>query len=122
MKATISLEIPDSLCLDFLTTCVEGGSAYWLACDHVDRDAEHNVIKIAGCFDREEDDNSAWGDADIGTMQLGIQRILDGSVKVRSDISGTILQALIDQDKADWDAETADCVLQAGLFNEIVYG
>jgi hypothetical protein len=118
---TIQLPIGDQLCMDLLTTCVEGGSSYWLACDHVERDAELNVIKIVGCVDA-EDDSEKWPDATLETIRTGIQRILEGNVKVRDDIRSAVLAAAVDPDSADWDAEHADCVLQAGLLNDIVYG
>jgi hypothetical protein len=86
----------------------------------VKRDAELNVTKIVGCFDR-EDESAKWGDATAAVMRLGVRRILSGEVKVRSDIASSVLLACLDND-ADWDADVSDCVLQAGLLNGIVYG
>jgi len=121
---TVELSIPDQLCKDFLTACVEGGSAYWLACKQVKRDTDLNVIRLIGCFDREHDapGPASWGDATAETIRLGIQRILSGSVKVGSHVARDVLMCVLDPDYTGWDAETADCVLQAGLLNEIVYG
>lgn len=121
MKVTIDIEVKDEVCQDFLTTCVEGGSSYWLACQRVERREDLNVTKIVGCCDV-EDESTTWGDADAETIRLGIKRILDGTVAVRSDLRGDVLAAALEDDNANWDADTADCVLQAGLLNEIVYG
>lgn len=117
----IAINVTDKLCLDLLTTCYEGGSAYWLACMLVRRDEKHNVTKIVGCHDAEDEDTK-WGDATLDTMRTGIKRIVDGTVPVRSDIRGAVLRSTVDPDYTGWDAETADCVLQAGLLNAIVYG
>lgn len=120
-KVTLQLDVTDKLCLDFLTACFEGGSAYWLACKTLERNADHDVTKIIGCYDT-EDRTTKWPDADAATMRLGIQRILDGSVKVRDDIRSQVLAVVLDEDDTSWDADTADCVLQAGLLNDITYG
>lgn len=119
--ATITPPIPYALCLDLLTTAVEGGSDYWLACNRVERDSDLNVTKIVGCCDTDDTDTE-WPDADIETIRLGIKRLVEGTVKVRADIRTTLIAALQDADNTDWDAEVADVALQAGLLGEITYG
>jgi hypothetical protein len=117
----VQLEVTDELCRDLLTACYEGGSAYWLACDDVERDDDSNVVKIAGCVDR-EDDSTKWGDATLETIRTGIRKILANEAEVRSDIRGNVLNSVIDPENGDWDAEVADVVLQVGLLGEITYG
>jgi hypothetical protein len=117
---TLSLEITDRLCKDLLTAAVEGGSAYWLACHSVKREESLDVIKIIKPFDRDDPD-VRWADVTLETVRDGIQRILEGNL-VNSTIQGDVLRAVTDPDSCSWDAETADCVLQAGMFNEVVYG
>lgn len=119
-EINVNLIVGDKVLLDMLTTCYEGGSAYWLACHSVHRDKDLNVTLIEGCYDA-EDEETKFPDARPETMLLGMKRILDGSVAVRQDIRGSVLAAVLDDDNADWDAEVADCVLQAGLLNETVY-
>lgn len=127
VSKTINITIPvnrehlHKLCTDMLTTCYEGGSAYWLACNSVVRDNDGNVKHIIGCHDR-EDESTKWGEADAVIIQSGVERIVEGTVKVRDDIRMNVIQALVDPDSTSWDAEVADCVLQAGLLNDIVYG
>lgn len=121
----LELKIPEQLCKDFLTSCYEGASTFWLACDSVQRDEQSlDVLVIVGCCDAEDPDNqeTQWGAASAATIRAGIQRILSGSVPVRDYIRGDVLAAVLDQDNANWDAETADTVLQAGLLGEITYG
>lgn len=121
ISVSMSLAVSDNLCKDFLTTCVEGGSAYWLAAQRIERDPDLTVNKIVGCEDT-EDGETKWGDATVETMREGIRRILSGEVKVGAHIRRDVLSAVTDTENTDWDAETADCVLQAGLLNDIVYG
>lgn len=123
-EAVITLSISDKICNYLLTACYEGGSAYWLSCDSVvytghDTD-DYGVSKILGCFDT-EDEEMQWGDADWETMRKGIARLCLPESKVRSDIRQTVLGLLVDEENTDWDAETADCVLQFGLLGELVY-
>lgn len=117
----VQLQVTDKVCLDFLTTAVESGSHYWLACDRIERNADSDVTKIVGCYDT-EDDSEKWPDADVATIREGIRRILAGEVQVRDDIRAAIVAAVNDPNDTSWDAETADCVLQAGLLGGIVYG
>jgi hypothetical protein len=120
MKMNVELVVTDQLCMDLLTAAVEGGSVYWLPqCDDIVRDEELNVLKIVG--PQGEDEEEKWPDVDLETIRLGVKRILEGNL-VAAYIKADVLAAVTDPDTTCWDAETADCVLQAGMFNEIVYG
>lgn len=59
---------------------------------------------------------------DAKVIETGIQRILDGTVKVADVIQGYIMRGVLDEDAGDIDATAADCIVQSGLFNEVVYG
>lgn len=120
-SALVALPISLELCEDLLTTAYEGGSAYWLACEDVVRNAKGNVVEIKGCHDR-EDESEKFADVNLMTMQLGIQRICDPKFSIRPDIRKDLLAALTDPDSTTWDAETADSVVQAGLLGSLVYG
>lgn len=120
ISVKVEFQISDKLCKDLLTQCVEGGSSYWLACDSVQRDPDLTVNKVVGCADV-EDETTKWGDATAETMREGMRRLLTGEVKVNAQTRGTLLQLAVDEE-TDWDADDADCVLQAGLLNGIVYG
>lgn len=122
MAINLKFAIPEQFLKDLLTTCVEGGSAYWLAAQKVERDKDLNVLKIIGCHDAEGDEDAHWGDATLETMRLGLERIFSGSVKVSHTTKGNLLPSIIDPDECLWDAGDADCVLQAGLLKDIVYG
>ena len=120
MKMSVDLSVSDQLAVDLLTTAVEGGCAYWMEADSVERDEELNVLKIVGPADVEDPDLK-WPDVTLETIRLGVQRILEGKL-VAAYIQADVLKAVTDPDSTSWDAETADCVVQAGMFNEIVYG
>lgn len=122
---TLNINVDEQTLKDILTTCVEGGSSYWLTCQRVKRDKQRNVVAIIGCEDETgemgENENK-WGDASLVTVHIGMQRILDGSVKVGDYIRKAVFELAVDKDSTSWDAETADCILQAGLLNDITFG
>ena len=121
IDANVTLPISDAVCRDFLTQCVESASSYWLSCDDVKRDVERNVIEVIGCSDA-EDDSTKWGDANLDTIRLGIQRLLAPGANVASNIKREVLELLVDPESSAWDDWTCDACLQFGLFSELVYG
>jgi hypothetical protein len=50
-----------------------------------------------------------------------IERIAGGEVEVAPAIREIIITAVREDDASDIDAEAADCIIQVGLFDEIVY-
>jgi hypothetical protein len=121
---TLTLEVRDTFVQDLLTAACEGGSAYWLrGAVHYKLDensAPEYVEKVTKCFDA-EDRSTKFEDITLDTVRLGIKRIVQGEL-VRPDIKSTVLRCLMDGDCSDWDAETADVVLQVGLLGSVVYG
>lgn len=67
-------------------------------------------------------DASQGGTLDLQGMADAIERIAHGEVEVPPAIRAIILAAVQEGDPADIDAEAADCIVQVGLFDEIVYG
>lgn len=58
---------------------------------------------------------------DADSVKLGIERILRGTVKVNSYIVDQIRDNLTQNQLPAIDTDAVDCILQAGLFGEIVY-
>lgn len=51
----------------------------------------------------------------------GLTKLVDGRVKVNSEIREMARSVLFEED-ADYDADLGDCMIQAALFNDIVFG
>lgn len=133
---TLKFTITDELCGDLLTTCVECGSRYWLACETYTRAAPvgdsivANVDKIIGCIHAETGEpfeqfakaRIKKPTANFATMLRGLELILSGKTQINSTTVSNLLKAVTDPESCEWDADDADAVLQAGLFGEIVYG
>lgn len=114
----------DQVYLDFFTTALEGGISYWSATSSYRRrnpDGTDNLLTFkAAIVDEQNDDKPYTINRDV--IALGAKRIMDGSVECAESIRRAVALTYFDSDDADFDAETADCIVQAGLFNEIVYG
>jgi len=119
------------LLCDIFTTALEGGIGYWSAAeeyhwrldvpDETPFDESQDLDGFYAVIEDLEDGKVYRIDADV--IRMGIGYIADGIAQVRSDIRATVL--LLDRtngEEGDYDAETADCIVQAGLFGEVVYG
>jgi hypothetical protein len=114
--------------LDVFVTALEGGIGYWSVCRRYrwalpdgeeDLDGFHAVIEET----ESGDDVPPVHRIDAAVILRGLQRLAapgDGYRDVRA-VARAILAG--DEDATcDCDAEVADCIVQAGLFDEVVYG
>lgn len=123
MPTTVTLTIPDQLCIDLLSTAYEGGSNYWLHAKRFDCNEKKEIVRLYELTDAETGETFDEGDEiTLETMRLGIARLCDVEFFVAARIRASLFEALTDPESSAWDAETADCVVQAGLFGSIVYG
>lgn len=58
----------------------------------------------------------------IDTVAAGIAKLQGGEIQINSELLGWILAGSAKNDAGDIDAEAADCILQAALFGELIYG
>lgn len=58
----------------------------------------------------------------VATVIDGINRIIDGKIGVADRIVTTLREANRENDAGDIDAEIADIILQAGIFESYIYG
>lgn len=63
-----------------------------------------------------------WRPVTLDTVRKGLAHIRNGETNVNKRLSGLIMVAERDSDAGDIDSEAADCIIQAGLFGQIVYG
>ena len=119
--------IPDQLCADVLSTALEGGIGYWAGASKIQRTEGDNWQYVSAELhdtEAEGDDEPAFGTAvvDYAKIRTGIDRILRGEVQVNADIRGAIESDVRDPEGGNIDADAADCIVQAGLFNAILFG
>ena len=115
----------DILC----TACEGGGISYWAEGRNAKRDDDLNWLQIDLRPDRDEgaafkkgDPRNDWKTIGVEQIAEGMRRIASGECKVRADIRQTVIMCLVDPENGDHDAEIADCIIQAAMFNELVFG
>jgi hypothetical protein len=111
--------------LDVLTTFYEDPtSTWWQNNGAAERNAEKYVTK---CTIREIT-NEATGETgapvtiDVATIAKGFRRLQNGECSVHMSYRKTIVGSLAAKDAGDIDVVCADLVVQAALFDDIVYG
>jgi hypothetical protein len=128
---TTNVTMSDDEAADIMATALEGGIGYWCSAGEiVRRDVPEDGVGWAyvsfNAYDAETrprnegDEWDLFGPVTYETIRLGVNRLLSGEVQVNSDYRSMILAHFTDDDPMD--AGGADCVVQAGLFNELVYG
>tara|TARA_R110000824_G_scaffold215627_2_gene402162 strand:+ start:451 stop:825 length:375 start_codon:yes stop_codon:yes gene_type:complete len=102
---------------DLLVTAVEGGSDYWATFGYAERDADRNYASVR------VSEVEASGDTRI-TATVTPESLM-GGVRKLAHLAMTAPWAarrLADLTTEDWDAETADAVLQLAVLGDVVYG
>lgn len=130
-------KLTDEIAGDILTTAVEGGTGYWAQVDKIKRTEDLTVTSV--CFhEMSEDPDSpdVYGDNWNGfylkegvTVTLedvkrairklaGTEPVKYAGPTIRSECRGLIF----DPEEVDYDADTADVIVQVAIFGEVVYG
>lgn len=120
MKGKTEVELDRDFLSCVLITASEGGINYWADVLKVEDEGEDRMAIFLAV--RANEDEEPLFKVDHETVVRGIQRLLDGSVRVDSQIRGYLSRAVAERDAGDVDADVADCIVQAGIFNELVYG
>lgn len=137
-------ELSDEFLSHVLELAVEGGCSYWADVSGESADKAGNEgVRDFDVTDYIEDDPEADDDnaplyssatflaskdpAQGGTLDLqgvadAIERIVGGDAEVPEGIREIISVAVEEGDPTDIDTEAADCIVQIGLFDEVVYG
>jgi hypothetical protein len=112
----------------FLTMCEGGSIEYWANPD-LDSNDEYQTYDGADLIEVRIsiDDEPAPGFAakqtiDGQVIHTGIVRLLTGEVDLDPAPLGRLLHAIINSDAVDLDGDLVDSIVQAGLFNDIVFG
>ena len=106
----------DTFFSDILTTAVDGGISHWATIGHTER--------IEDCYVRVQirdlDGEMDWQVLDTAVVVAGINRICRGGLLAKES-EHLIKQAAELQVAGLINPYLADCIVQAGLFGEIVF-
>lgn len=87
---------------------------------HYEPAAEARVSLL--CIGDGREEEFSEHEVTIETVAAGIAKLQSGNIRINSELLGWILAGAAKNDAGDIDAEAADCILQAALFGELVYG
>ena len=122
---------------DVFVTALEGGIGYWACADEYhwankvpegeSKDDIEGFFAIIhdteADFDPEGEPAFPQSKIDADVIEKGINRILENDqFKINDQIKKNIRDGFNQNDAGYLDADDCDCVVQAGLFNEIVFG
>ena len=105
-----------------LITAVEGGIDYWAHIKdwQVTEDPKGNCTWARAIIVDDDKHRVARG-VGLGEVAKGIGIIKRGDTPIRQDIKDAVALADNENDASYVDVEIADCIVQAGLYGEILY-
>jgi len=123
VPATLTCNVDKKTLHGLFVTALEGGIGYWSVCTeyHWSFDGEQDLDGFYADVEETEEDAPVVRRIDAACILRGLLYFAqpgDGYRRVRN-VARAILMG---DDEADYDAEVADCIVQAGLFGEVVYG
>lgn len=125
-------------CLDIIVTAIEGGIGYWSKVDPLERDAELNYLRtrlyipederaeswpLEEGFDFKTDD---WGGqlnwVSVGVITTATVRKGMKVIESHDPHLGYVRELASAADTGDIDSGLADCIIQAGMLGDVIYG
>ena len=128
IPATLPVSVDTETLIHVFTTALEGGIGYWSCATEYhwslpgtdfayDFDGFYAVIEETEC----DEDTPPVHRIDAACILRGLLHFAqpgNGYTHVRQ----VARALLLGDDEVDYDAEVADCIVQAGLFGEVIYG
>lgn len=106
---------------DVFTTVIEsGGSNYWA--EFRNYSPSKCTAEVLDCENVDTFEKKQWKKIDVDTIARGIDRVASGKIQVAKEYVANCCIMKVLPEKADFDSIDADIILQAGLFNEVIYG
>jgi hypothetical protein len=121
---TTTIDIPDSVLEDVLTTAVEGGINYWASLVNTER-REDLRVREAAILDVADGEVGEYFLLTGERMALGVERLaaaIGRDIHPNSEVGGQFLELIYDNDLDAADATLADAIVQMACFGELVYG
>ncbi len=124
VRFQIELEVTQEFLRDIICTAVEGGINYWAfpLKAQFDDSGDYLSAPIEEIEAQELGGTKKRLNLDDSSILRGIQVLLGFKGQVATDIVGNVMNAVKECDAGYIDATAADCIVQAAMFGEIVYG
>ena len=104
--------------IDIFDAGVEFGIYYWANVRDYSPTNSHAYVKGSS----EDAPPHGWVGINLYTIEKGLEAIRSGQVKMNKRLLGDTLAADVQNDANEVDAEIADCIIQAAILGEIMYG
>jgi hypothetical protein len=99
---------------DIIEIALYGSIDYWCM--------TYNPTTKEMYYENPEADGYLTAILDIELIKKGIEKVLTDKVSVNKSYKNDIMLAVFNKDAGYIDAISADIIVQAGLFNDVVYG
>ena len=129
-SVNIHTAVGEDFVKDFMDTLGDA-SAYWARVEVLEHYAtEDNWSSVKKVRIKELEASEEGGiktcEFDAESLILGIKRVLErndnGEYLTNEAIRSSVMKAVLENDMCNMDVWDVDCVVQAAMFNEIVYG
>lgn len=83
---------------------------------------EHNYTYAFTIRDYAESEEGKEYEINVDTVRHGVERILNGEVPINDSLTQQLRDCISEMELPAVDHDVVDCIIQAGLFGELVYG
>ena len=108
-----------------MTTCLEGGSNYWINEGYsVDAEFKEEKDELGFPFYLFVEVKEEEGDGEVINSRVTKENLSEAAAKIINNqvkVNNTIAKD-VEEERAGADADSADALLQVAVFGEIVYG
>jgi len=110
----------DQFLRDIFIIALEGGIGYWAMSLTYNSSKYNYSSDIVDAETEEEFEEGKTINRD--TIIKGLNKIVSNEIRLNSQLMKDIAAANVTNDAGEIDAESADCIVQAGLFGEVRFG
>jgi hypothetical protein len=124
-EITMKINVSEDFLSNVLITAFDGGYGgcwYWASPHGDDAWDIRGGVWHSVMVEESEGDEEGAHMVNHAVVLRGIERLVNGEVRINSELLAHLDQGLREDDAGEVDADVADCIVQAGVFGELVYG
>lgn len=110
----------DRVMVEGLCELIDTGIAYW--CDEYAGSTPFPDLFVVQEGEARDKEGPKIHTISVHTLAIGINRILSGECKINKASIGNIATFVATNELDSLDADDLDCIVQAGLYGELVWG
>lgn len=125
LEYNLSADFLKSVLVSAFESGVHGVQSWGTATAVARTDKSGNYIAVKLSYDlKEGNEGDRKGRCTVGLKAIaaGIVRLLDNKIDMGSDLRGRLAVAVVTSDAGEIDGPLADCIVQAAIFGDVIYG